>query len=96
MRLCGDLLVQRSYLQGAWKAVFVSARDFLSSLKIVFESGIASYAGFEKNNVALLGFGNKFYLIFFFFLQRNTFLNLAHVGGNLDHLLKECRGGPCL
>lgn len=66
------LFVQRSYLQLAWKAVFVSTRDFLSSLKIVFESGIASYAGFEKNNLALLGFGNKFYLIIFFFFRETT------------------------
>lgn len=46
-------------------------------MKIVFESGIANYAGFEKKNLALLGFCNKFCLIFFFLLllQRNTFLN---------------------
>lgn len=63
------LFVQRSYLQHAWKVVFVCARDFLSSLKIVFECGIAIYAGFEINNLALLGFCNKFYLIFFFFFS---------------------------
>lgn len=56
--------------------LFVSARDFLSSSKIAFESTIASYAGFEKKNLALLGFCNKFCLIFFF-LQGNIFLNLV-------------------
>lgn len=76
--------------------LFVSARDFLSSSKIVFESAIASYAGFEKKNLALLGFCNKFCLIFFFFFFfRETFFWIWRIWcdgpcGELDHLEKDC------
>lgn len=72
--------------------LFVSAGDFLSSSKIVFESAVANFAGCEKKNLALLGFCNKFD---FFFSSGKHFSEFGGSGvmalvGNLDHLEKEC------